>query len=287
MTVSKQTVGIAGLPVHVYSNRVLGEITGKVAVLFFLHGRTRSASKIGRFVEEILRHLSEKVGTTEVELLVVTFDQRNHGERLLSTAANNAWDEGNNQHAIDMYAIHTGSARDISFLIDFLPAYLFPSAEARVVQWLAGGISLGGHSTWYALRHEPRISLGIPIIGCPDYLRLMTLRAKASNVAFEPPYIPASFLAYVQKEDPVAAPYTLSDASNPFLGKKILVLSGGDDPVVQWECSEAFVKDLEVGSQGAKKVIVYPGVGHECTPAMLKETADFVWDHVLTNSTIQ
>lgn len=131
------------------------------------------------------------------------------------------------------------------------------------------------------IHHESRSA------GCPDYLRLMTLRAKASNVAFEPPYIPASFLAYVQKEDPVAAPYTLSDASNPFLGKKILVLSGGDDPVVQWECSEAFVKDLEVGSQGAKKVIVYPGVGHECTPAMLKETADFVWDHVLTNSTIQ
>lgn len=73
MTVSKQTVGIAGLPVHVYSNRILGEITGKVAVLFFLHGRTRSAFKIERFVQEILRHLSEKAGTMEVELLVVTF----------------------------------------------------------------------------------------------------------------------------------------------------------------------------------------------------------------------
>lgn len=145
---------------------------------------------------------------------------------------------------------------------------------------------------------EPRITLGIPIIGahnpssfaicaliictgCPDYIHLMSRRAQASGIAFEPPYIPKTFLALVQRNDPTAVPYTAADASNPFAGKKVLVLSGAADPVVPWESSDAFVKDLSVGPSGAKKVIVYEGVGHTCTDAMLQEMANFVWKHVL------
>lgn len=118
--------------------------------------------------------------------------------------------------------------------------------------------------------------------GCPDYLRLISGRAKASGVAFEPPYLPKSFTAYVQRNDPTQFPYTASDASNPFVGKKVLVLSGGDDPLVSWEFSDEFVKHLNVGKDGVKKVIVYPGVGHACTAEMVKEAADFVWDNVLS-----
>lgn len=107
-----------------------------------------------------------------------------------------------NRLSIDMYStfgtkryhhnvqIHTdvrlrrtvGTSRDVTFLIDFLPAYLYPSAEKTIKQWLVAGISLGGHSTWISLRTgmydatmlpwmfshghaEPRVRLGIPIIG--------------------------------------------------------------------------------------------------------------------------
>ena len=31
--------------------------------------------------------------------------------------------------SIDMYAMQRGTARDISFLVDFLPSYLFPNGE--------------------------------------------------------------------------------------------------------------------------------------------------------------
>lgn len=44
-----------------------------------------------------------------------------------------------------------GTARDVSFLIDFLPAYLFPNGERMVAEWAVAGISLGGHATWYLL----------------------------------------------------------------------------------------------------------------------------------------
>lgn len=46
-----------------------------------------------------------------------------------------------------------GTSRDVSYLIDFLPSYLFPTVQAQITEWLMGGISLGGHATWLALRH--------------------------------------------------------------------------------------------------------------------------------------
>lgn len=47
--------------------------------------------------------------------------------------------------------------------------------------------------------------------------------------------------------------------------------------------SEKFVKGLEVGEAkgGVKKVVVVPGVGHECTPDMAKQMADFVFEYGL------
>ncbi|GJE97372.1 alpha/beta hydrolase [Phanerochaete sordida] len=281
--VSRRTVVVAGLPVHVFSRIGLGDITGQVAVLFFLHGRQGAARELDGRAESIISQVAGK-GQSNTELLVVTLDQRNHGERLKDREGNNDWKDGNDRHAIDMYAMYVGTVRDVSFLIDFLPSYLFPASEATVASWSIAGISLGGHAAWYALRHEPRLALGIPIIGCPDYLHLISRRAAASGIAFEPPYIPANFLAYVRAHDPPYAPYTTAGATNPFTGKKVLVLSGGDDPIVPWESSDEFVQKLEVGEDGTKKVVVYPGVGHKCTEDMVKEVCDFVWEHILSKA---
>lgn len=48
--------------------------------------------------------------------------------------------------------IPAGAAHDVSFLIDFLPAYLFPSGERTIDMWAVAGVSLGGHSTWHCLK---------------------------------------------------------------------------------------------------------------------------------------
>ena len=109
----------------------------------------------------------------------------------------------------------------------------------------------------------------------------MSRRAAVSGITFAPPYIPQSFRAFAERNDPARAPYTATDSTNPFFGKKVLVLSGADDVLVPWESSDEFVKNLNVGPTGVKKEIVYPGVGHECTQTMLHETAQFLWDHVL------
>lgn len=117
--------------------------------------------------------------------------------------------------------------------------------------------------------------------GCPDYLTLISKRAKAHKLPVGPPYVPESLLNLIQRVDPAAAPYTAPDSSNPFLGKKVLILAGKDDKTVPWSAGKAFVENLNVGQDGVKEVIIEEGVGHEFSPAMVKEVARFVWQHAL------
>lgn len=53
----------------------------------------------------------------------------------------------------DIIDVVAGTSKDVSFLIDYLPSYLYPSGARTISQWLVGGISLGGHAAWYSLRH--------------------------------------------------------------------------------------------------------------------------------------
>ncbi|KAF8575436.1 alpha/beta-hydrolase [Ramaria rubella] len=278
LPISKTTLIAAGLSVNVYSYIPLVEQGNPLAVLFLLHGRQGFADMVGDVAENVLRYTQSQPPTNR-DLIVVTFDHRNHGSRLMSPIANNDWKANNDRHALDMYAIQRGSASDVAFLIDFLPPYLFPSGEREVQEWIMSGISLGGHSTWIVLKDEPRVKIGIPIIGCPDYLALMGPRAQASGLSVAPPHFPASFLEYIKTQDPSSTDPSSSDPrQNPFLNKHILVLSGAVDPVVPWIASEKFVRALQVGN-GTKKVIVEENAGHECTPYMVKELASFVWEH--------
>lgn len=70
--VSRRTIVLAGLPVHVFSKTDLGEISGNVAVLFLQHGRTGSARGIDNVAETIVKQVAEK-GQSKITLLVVTF----------------------------------------------------------------------------------------------------------------------------------------------------------------------------------------------------------------------
>lgn len=111
-----------------------------------------------------------------------------------------------------------------------------------------------------------------------------------------PPTFPNSLIAYIAKTSPtppltgatIAAElqttysYTDLDARiNPFIGKKILVLSGGADRLVPWTTSEKFVHALQVGPNGRKEVFVQEGIGHDCTEEMMGKLAEFVWQESL------
>ncbi|KAF9473753.1 alpha/beta-hydrolase [Pholiota conissans] len=279
---TKEIINIGGISTNVY--KCAGPLTSAIAVAFVLHGRTGSATDVNPLVEKLMQKANSSVDLKR-NLYVVTLDHRNHGGRVLEVKTNNTWTEAepNERHAIDMYSIQVGTAKDVSFIMDFLPAYLFPNQECTIDAWGVIGISLGGHSTWIELAQDPRVQVGIPIIGCPDYLELISRRAKTSNIPFGPPYIPSSFIKFVETFDPASKDYQSADVSNPFLGKKILVLSGADDMLVPWVASEKFVDGLCVGRGGVKKVVVQKDVGHACTPEMVVHAADFVQEHLCGN----
>lgn len=58
-------------------------------------------------------------------------------------------------------SIYYGTSQDISLLITFLPAFLFPQGECSFANVICAGISLGGHSTYLVL------SNGIPYTPVP------------------------------------------------------------------------------------------------------------------------
>ncbi|KIY53794.1 hypothetical protein FISHEDRAFT_63263 [Fistulina hepatica ATCC 64428] len=204
----------------------------------------------------------------------------NHGHRLTKDKSNRSFKDGNERHAIDMFSFMDGAARDVSFLIDHLPSYLFPHEERTVSQWGMLGVSLGGHAAWQLLCYapsqvsaiEPRITFGIPVISCPDYLNLMTLRARKNGVSVDPPIFPKSFVEFVRKRSALSIPYQSTDGSvNPFIGKKILALAGRDDTLVPWSAGgEEFVAKLEVGEHGIKEAFVQDDTKHHFTPEMSK-----------------
>lgn len=172
------------------------------------------------------------------------------------TTSSEAWREGNVAHAQDMFSIQVGTAQDLSLLVSLLPAYLPPTA--RVELWACVGVSLGGHATWLALVHEPRITVGVPIIGCCDFLALMRDRihrlrhrrggAVASGkeedgqddeASEEERWMSAALKAALSHLDPAAMGEAAVEAIKR---KKVLVLCGAEDRLVPFHCSQAFIE---------------------------------------------
>lgn len=112
---------VAGLAVNVYTLHPLSHSNGPVTVLFFLHGRNGSASKIEEMPKIILENYhNADEGGDKRDLAVVTFvcsmlysmcvdvdgcpqDHRNHGSRLTDPKANRSWsrnpEASNGRHA--------------------------------------------------------------------------------------------------------------------------------------------------------------------------------------------
>lgn len=140
------------------------------------------------------------------------------------------------------------------------------------------GISLGGHATLLAMANDARISVGVSIIGCGDYLSLMTHRA--SNMKPPVPLPPASqeflndqLLALLSTHDPVNKPHM-------FKNRPLLLLNGGSDRLVPAACNQAFVDKLSkiYGEEARDKfeVIVEEGVKHEVTDSMKAKCAEWI-----------
>lgn len=119
---------------------------------------------------------------------------------------------------------------------------------------------------------DPRIRVGVPFIGTPDFQKLIAMRAEKSNLQDAPPTVPGTLRALLQRVDPASQPYREVGPRNPFFGKKILACCGADDTLVRFSYSQDFLEHLvvaEPGSEDARRsfqVYVQPNTGHKVTP---------------------
>lgn len=297
----KESINVAGLLTNVYSRSDLRNKNASsepVVALFILHGRLDSSDTVDPTARAAFAWAAERRASSKQDprdFVVVTFDMRNHGTRLVDDRANMGYSRKEEYHnerqAVDLYAMLLGAVKDVSFLIDVLPAYVFPHDERTIGEWVLSGFSLGGHATWIALRQEPRIRIGIPICGCPDPLALIERSAERHGVPLAPPYFPSSLRALICANANAAITTTATPgkpdgtsdhaSASVYSGKSVLVLSGADDKIVPWEASRALVEAVDVGRSGRKEVVVVGGAKHELTEEMREEMFRFFWEEAL------
>ncbi|KAH6636798.1 hypothetical protein F5144DRAFT_646342 [Chaetomium tenue] len=319
--ITVRTLQISGLLVDVYGIYELPPATTHISCLWLHHPR-------GRRKEDMADIASRCVGAWNGDddggkrartrgLVALAYDQRNHGTRTVNDAANGSWREGNPMHALDMFGVVQGMVADQRVLLDLVEGYLVRDTEGnrKIDQHLALGVSLGGHSVWQLMFAEPRVTAGVVIIGCPDYINLLADRARLSKLSTYSTQdagasfigsndFPPSLVDACNKFDPKAiffgaspVPDAKESTSNDetakeilrarLQGKKFLLCSGGEDKLVPYRCSEPFLQWFKkaAGSWFKEEDVlvddrVYPGVGHTFSSDMVTDSVQFVVDAV-------
>ncbi|WFD19026.1 hypothetical protein MCAP1_001241 [Malassezia caprae] len=279
---------MAGFVVNVYGLKQLHHKHGKkpeIAVVIYMHGRYEDALAEDRIVRDLYSHirdLKESENEKERNLLIVSFDAQDHGTRLTDQKQRHDLDV-NPKFLYDQYAILFNNKDYASYIIDFLPIFLFPRGERNVTRWIAAGRSMGAHSTWHVLSAEPRVKTGFVFIGMPDYNALMKQRLGLMNLTVGPPYVPDTLAALVNRTDPAKTPYTSSSSTlNPFWGKHIFQANGGADPLVPFNLSEHFLKHVVLGpnnklTKESLEIFVEPHIPHQVTRRMIHLAAMWIY----------
>lgn len=168
---------------------------------------------------------------------------------------------------MDMAATVYAGAQDQKFIMDFLPSYLFPRGERTIDSFVPAGVSMGGHSVWRLLRHDPSVRFGIPIISIPSEVLGVNLEERATQygVSSEELIYPDGVRHYMMGVPPPGA----------YGGKKILVLSGGKDVSMPIERAEPII--AKISEEADVEWKVDEGAGHKISPDMVRWTADAVW----------
>ncbi|KAK3491390.1 hypothetical protein B0T13DRAFT_422479 [Neurospora crassa] len=287
--ISLKTIPMAGLLVDVYGLDELPASVSRVSCLWLHHQRTRNKDHMREIAARCVGAWNESTGSEKKKergLIALAYDQRNHGTRLVHDPANGAWREGNKTHAQDMLGGIVGMVGDQTVLLDVVESYLFHDSgeeegqQRKVIDHhLALGISLGGHSVWQLMFADPRVRAGVAVIGCPDFMNLITDRARLSKLTtysadtgaatfLGSKDFPPSLVTAACKTDPKGIlfgtspiPSSTSSPGSPspstvdederqrrqillerLQGKQFLLCNGAEDKLVPPRCGEAFTR---------------------------------------------
>ncbi|PTB68501.1 hypothetical protein BBK36DRAFT_1156762 [Trichoderma citrinoviride] len=318
--VSVTTKPMAGLLVDVYGLEELPPAPAPVTCLWLLHPRTRARGIMHDIARRAVyawnqsqqsslskqqQQQQQQQQHSQRGLVALVFDMPNHGSRTVSALANGAWDEGNEQHAMDMLGFVRAGAADVSLLMDQVGGYLGRGQE--VDGHVCLGWSLGGHAAWESWFAEERVDAAVVVVGCPDLAGLLSSRAAASKLDcgetgfLGSKYFPADTIAAIRKSDPKGILFgtepvpslPLSQSEQDRLraifdgrrirGKKLLLCSGAADELVPYKHAQPLIGVLKDAAEGWYKDgglevddRVYEGVGHKFSAEMVSDAVDFL-----------
>lgn len=105
--VSQKVYAIAGISVTVFGLEELRSQAKEVACLWLLHPRLATQERMTGIAASAITDWNTRTqgDPSAKALIAVSFDQRNHGARMVDPLANEAWRQGNPRHAQDMFSI--------------------------------------------------------------------------------------------------------------------------------------------------------------------------------------
>ncbi len=217
-------------------------------VVFFLHGLTQSK----QFSEKYCESLAEN------GCVAIGLELRNHGERTVDSSLNQ---KTNPNYLRDTYGVYTGTACDISHIIDFLPAVLGFVPEKIGVM----GFSLGAHCALVARVVDQRIDFVVPICGATDrksMLKSRFIQKGGSEAEFECG-LPLGMDELFKKYDPI---HNLGKLR----GCEVFMISGDADYVVPATTNENLLQAYKdrFGSTEGLSLKIYPDAKHQITEEM-------------------
>jgi len=181
---SKTELVISGIKIYIYGLDELKRVSGvEIAVLYLAHMRTRTYLVTEAIAHEVLHRYRTDGRHKSVQLIAITMDMRNHGFREISPEANLTWKDGNEDHALDLLSIISGSAQDFKLILDYLPAYLPQFTHFHNVLL---GISLGGHTAYQiASLAKGQLEGYAIVVGCPNLTSLLLSRLGVDPTIFD------------------------------------------------------------------------------------------------------
>ncbi|KAJ5111285.1 Alpha/Beta hydrolase protein [Penicillium argentinense] len=284
---SELKINIAGFHTYIYGADELSPQQAKnTVVLFHVHGRTRTYKNAELFAHQFL-HQMRQHGESKKGFVVVTFDNRNHGERAVFTPPTptpyrpscrqpqitnkrlqidkksiQSWKGGNEKHAHDMLAMIDGIALDIQTVMRFLGVYV--EDRFTPIEFVMSGHSLGGHTSWNILAQEPKIKAAIISVGCPNMTDLLQDRLGGKDVV-DPVRWPDSISSMFRKRDEDVSKIT---------DKQVLILNGALDTLVPSKFTKPWVENY--GQQNDVSLNVFEETGHWFSLEMMDKVVDWV-----------
>lgn len=273
-----------------------------INVLYLVHYRGGDYKFTESTAYTILKQYYEKKPDA-VPLVCVTFDNRNHGTRVVDKKYNSSWKLGNLTHGVDMVSQIHGNVADLKLVIDYLSSYLnveallAPHAKELDISIgfrnLLSGYSVGGHTIIRFANEYPDLVDAInPNVGCSDLTDLLLTRLfkiKPGEPDFEKKRFYATYdelpLTPEQRKDnypeafhkKLAAEDTKIFEDFPFKIKAYATF-GAEDRLVPPSLSRLWI-DLYKNNNLATEEFTQEGVGHDITIEMLDGFSTWLVKH--------